>query len=112
MNPVIATRFITIPCITDNLRPDITARRTKKNNIVKFIEYDEESILPTVRKIIKVTVPTDDFEIGQYWADVGIEECGGATDLLTFDIMEPGSLRADGKINKISNKFFKSIAIK
>ena len=76
----------------------------ERENIVKFIEFDEESILPTVRETIKITIPTDDFEIGQYWADFSIPECGDASDVLTFDVMEPGSLRAEGILRKISNK--------
>jgi len=81
----------------------------ERENIVKMIEFDDEEILPTTSKDLKISVPSDDFDIGQYWADIVVDECGGAGDTLTFDVMEKGSLRADGVLRSLSSKVWTTI---
>ncbi len=81
----------------------------ERENIVKMIQFDGQEILPTVEDDIIIRVPTDDFEIGQYWADIAIDECGEATDTLTFDILEKGMLRSNGILKKIISKVWTTV---
>lgn len=72
-------------------------------SIVKTVKYDEKAILPSRTEEIDIEVDTDGLEIGQYWAEVTAEECL-ASDTLTFDLMEQGSLTTSGLLERIENK--------
>lgn len=64
-------------------------------NLIKADTFFVNSILPTKTVSAERKVQTTDLETGQYWAKVSAAECL-SEDLLTFDILEPGTLKADG----------------
>ncbi len=64
-------------------------------SIVKSSEYKSKEILPTKEETISFDMPSNGLEIGQYWADIKVEDCY-ASQLLTFDVLEEGALKADG----------------
>jgi len=68
--------------------------------LVRNVELRGEEILPTREKALEFSLPSDDFELDQYWADVEIIECYSG-DTLTFDVLEPGALKANGILRKI-----------
>jgi hypothetical protein len=70
---------------------------------VKNLELSGESVLPTRREKATFRIPTNDMDIDQYWMNVESVECL-SSDSLTFDIYEPGTLRADGMITGIFGK--------
>ena len=68
----------------------------------------KRQILPTVQKTLVIKVPTEDLDIGQYWADISAVDCF-ASDTLTFDVLEPGTLRAHGVLTKIVSKVWSEV---
>lgn len=74
----------------------------EETEMVKTVDFDDEEILPTVKKTILISVPTDDLDIGQYWAEMIVEECV-ASDTLTFDVLRKGSLSATGVLDQVKN---------
>jgi hypothetical protein len=75
----------------------------QQENIVKFVEFNEDMVLPTTTGNINFKIPSDDLEIGQYWAEISADECY-AQDLLTFDVLEPGTLISNGILREILNE--------
>lgn len=71
--------------------------------LVKTVDYNDQEILPSTTGKIKIEIDTNDLEVGQYWAEITAEECL-ATDTLTFDVMEIGSLTTAGVLERIENK--------
>jgi len=75
----------------------------EQQNIVKFIDFNNQMVLPTTTKELVYKVPSEDLDIDQYWAEIEAVECY-SKDLLTFDILEPGSLISSGILTEISNQ--------
>lgn len=73
----------------------------EQTNIVKTQSVFGKEILPTRVESISVRIDSDDLEVGQYWVDFSVLDCY-ASDVLTFDIYEPGTLRASGSLLGIS----------
>ena len=71
--------------------------------IVKNNEFISKEILPTSSSHISFRVETDDLEAAQYWSEIYAVECLDK-DLLTFDILDEGSLTAKGTILSIVTK--------
>jgi hypothetical protein len=69
-------------------------------SIVKSVELKGDEILPTKEGKYAFRVPSDDLPIGQYWAEVSVPDCY-SSDTLTFDVLEPGALKADGILLRI-----------
>jgi hypothetical protein len=92
------------------LKPKITIDiwDQEQLNLVKFIEFKDIEILPSVQKTIVIKVPTDDLAIGQYWADIAAVDCF-VSDTLTFDVLEPGTLRAHGILTQIIGKVWAQV---
>lgn len=63
--------------------------------IVKTINEVGSSILPTTKKQLSFRVNTGSMKISQYWVDVSVTDCL-SSNLLTFDVLRPGTLKADG----------------
>jgi hypothetical protein len=84
------------------LRPTVSLDiwNQDQTEIVKIITWDKDEILPTVTSQVEVLVSTDDLEIDQYWVDATVIQCF-AEDILTFDVIEPGSLRSFGVLKQI-----------
>ncbi len=68
--------------------------------ILKSQTFTSEEIKPTTEKQINLKMSSKGLKIGQYWAEVSVMDCY-ASQLLTFDILETGALRADGILNSI-----------
>lgn len=66
-----------------------------QTQVVKTLNEMGSQILPTVQGNLSFSVPTGDMAISQYWADVSVVDCL-ASNLLTFDVLKPGTLKADG----------------
>ncbi|NQU98225.1 hypothetical protein HQ533_02055 [Candidatus Woesearchaeota archaeon] len=71
--------------------------------LVSFFVFEGEEILPTVEKKLNFSVETNDLLINQYWTDVSVADCGDS-DLLTFDVLEVGTLSTSGTLLRIINK--------
>jgi hypothetical protein len=69
-------------------------------SVVKSIEYSEQEVIPTKKQETMITVPSNDLEIGQYWAEITSFDCGGS-QTLTFDVLEIGALKAEGILSDI-----------
>lgn len=68
--------------------------------LVKTVEFRPEDILPTKEQSFQYRMSTDDMEIGQYWVNVRVPDCFSES-LLTFDVLEPGALKAEGILLRI-----------
>ena len=74
-----------------------------QTNLIKTILKDDLVIRPTLQKENSIEIPTSDLPAGQYWLKYEIEECS-STGLLTFDVLRPGELKAQGNLLYIKNK--------
>ena len=72
-------------------------------NIIKKIDYSQTRIIPTTTETLFIKIPTNDMEIGQYWIDVSAIDCLDSR-LLTFDVYEPGKLKANGILKSLFSK--------
>lgn len=79
------------------INPQISIKVWDENQtkIVKQVDTQGGQILPTLKKQIQIKMNTADMPISQYWADFSVEDCL-ASNLLTFDVLQPGALKADG----------------
>ncbi len=73
--------------------------------IVKQVEFSSKEILPTIKDKFTIRVKSDDMELGQYWAEISAIDCYSA-QTLTFDVLEPGALKAEGILLGITVKRF------
>lgn len=69
-------------------------------NLVKQSDFSNVEIIPTKRESLMIRIPSEDLDIGQYWVDMSAVDCY-ASQTLTFDILEEGSLRAFGTLERI-----------
>ncbi len=69
-------------------------------SIVDEISLRGDTLLPTQTQRMQFSVPTGEYDIDQYWVDVRVPDCF-SEDLLTFDVLEPGALKADGVITSM-----------
>ncbi len=92
------------------LKPHITIDvwNQEQTEMVKALDFDDKEILPTVKDTVLVRVPTNDFDINQYWAEMIVEECV-ASDTLTFDVLEKGSLSAIGVLKQVASKVWAEV---
>ena len=79
------------------LKPRVTIDiwNEDQTNIVKKVDTLGKEILPSLKKGISIEVPTTQLGVSQYWADVSAVDCL-SSKLLTFDVLEPGALKANG----------------
>ena len=63
--------------------------------MIKSSEFKGKEILPTREETVNFSISTNDLDIGQYWVEVKAADCY-ASEILTFDVLEPGTLKADG----------------
>jgi hypothetical protein len=78
-------------------------------SILKSQDYIGPEIFPTTSGNFLFRLDSKDLKIGQYWVDISVPECYSSSTL-TFDVLEEGSLKADGSIlgiviNKTGNAF-------
>ncbi|MFH1290890.1 MAG: hypothetical protein ABIH92_05820 [Nanoarchaeota archaeon] len=69
-------------------------------SLVKTVEFTGDEILPTKEESLSFYMPTDDMELGQYWVDIEVPDCY-SSNTLTFDVLEPGALKAEGLLLRI-----------
>ncbi|MBW6442650.1 hypothetical protein K0A97_02605 [Patescibacteria group bacterium] len=69
-------------------------------NLIDTSSIRGEEITPTQEKKLSFKFPSRYLDKMQYWAEFSVIECL-ASDFLTFDILEPGELRAKGIIKGI-----------
>ncbi len=68
--------------------------------IVKSFAFKGKEILPTHEEGINFSTKSDELEIGQYWAEIKVDDCY-STDILTFDVLEEGALKSEGVLIRI-----------
>lgn len=73
-----------------------------QTDIIKSREFSNKRVLPTTQDEFSVSVSSDDLDLGQYWADVSVVDCY-IKQTLTFDVLEPGALKAEGILLTILN---------
>ncbi|MGD9276125.1 MAG: hypothetical protein PVJ67_03045 [Candidatus Pacearchaeota archaeon] len=74
-----------------------------KISIIDEEDFLGNEILPSTEKELEFRFNSKDFEIGQYWSDAFVTECF-YSQVLTFDVMEPGTLSARGILLNILTK--------
>ena len=73
-----------------------------QENLVMSDEFTSHEILPTTKEKITKTFPNN-LEVGQYWANINVGECGSSS-LLTFSVVEKGGIVDKGIFEGITNK--------
>jgi hypothetical protein len=86
--------------ISPELKVDVWNQ--ERTEIVKFFSFIPESMLPSIDEEISFPLPADGIAIGQYWADLSVDECG-ASDVVTFDVLEKGALSSVGRLLQITS---------
>lgn len=86
-------------------KPEIEAKiwDLEQLNIIKTELYNSQEIKPTKEDPFSFEISTDNLEVGQYWMELSAIDCYN-TQLLTFDVLEPGALKAQGYIKEIISK--------
>mgnify|MGYP001597713171 CR=1 FL=1 len=62
-----------------------------------------DEVLPTTQKSISQNLPVY-LKEGQYWANMEIADCEGSKSLVTFSIVEKGTIADKGELIEIRNK--------
>lgn len=81
------------------ISPLITAETwdTTQSTVVQTDDFTSKEILPTTKESLEFKIKSKDLAIAQYWTDILIPKCE-QSKLLTFDILEEGSLNSKGVI--------------
>ena len=76
-----------------------------RKNVVRSVDLSGSEVLPTTKGFDILNISSVDLEIGQYWAVVNVSAGGRHVygELLTFDVIERGSLRVKGELLRIDN---------
>ncbi len=69
-------------------------------NLIAQKEFFPSQITPTKQGQFLFKIPSTDLDIGQYWVEISVPDCY-SSQILTFDILEEGSLYAAGTLQKI-----------
>ncbi len=69
--------------------------------IVTSKEFVDNDVLPTKDQRLQFKLETNNLDVDQYFAELEFEECF-ASSVVTFDVLEPGTLRANGILTRIS----------
>ncbi len=85
------------------IRPSITYDiwNQDQTRLVISGSFESPEILPTTRVNVVQNIPNS-LSIGQYWAIIKTEDCG-QSDLLTFSVVERGSIIDKGVLERITN---------
>ena len=73
-----------------------------QENLVMSDAFTGPEILPTTKEKITKTFPNN-LGVGQYWANIDVDECGSSS-LLTFSVVEKGGIVDKGVFEGITNK--------
>jgi ribosomal protein L19 len=74
-----------------------------QTRIVKSLNLQPYNVLPTVRESLPIEIPTDDLDADQYFAEMTVPACENYRKIETFDVFEPGTISASGKLLHIKN---------
>jgi hypothetical protein len=74
----------------------------ERTEIVKQLEYSDETIIPTTEGELTIKLDSSDLDLGQYWAEVTSVECY-SSETLTFDVLEEGALKAQGTLLSVTS---------
>jgi len=83
------------------IRPKIELNvwdQLQKNLLLKY-EFNAPEILPTTRREASAKIEQK-LGLGQYWVDVTVPDCK-STELLTFSVVEKGTIADDGDLHGI-----------
>ena len=75
----------------------------EQQEILASYDYDDTQVAPTTQEALEIAVPTTGLELGQYWAEISSLDCFSQS-VLTFDVLEEGSLRAEGVLQEMRGK--------
>ena len=76
-----------------------------QENLVASDDFISEDILPTVERKFTKKIPNNELDIGQYWANIAVDDCE-ASGLLTFSVVDKGSIIDKGLLEKVTNKIW------
>ncbi len=101
--PVLRTRILN----TGNVRikPPVKIKILDKEMINTLYEgtiYPDKEVMPTEEETLYYEIPVD-LQVGQYWADINIEDCGIQT-MISFDVLETGGISDKGSFLRIDYK--------
>ena len=83
---------------------DVTIWNQRQDKIVDtFNKQLSQEILPTTKQTVFFNIPSTNLVIAQYWASITVNPCQD-NKLLTFDIVEPGTLGLEGVLKTIITK--------
>jgi hypothetical protein len=68
--------------------------------IIKSEDFNEKDVAPTTESDLSLRIDSSELEVGQYFADISLAECY-SKETLTFDVLEPGALKASGILTSI-----------
>jgi hypothetical protein len=87
------------------LRPNVKINiwDQEQSRVVMTRDFTNQEILPTKKDKILMKVPSSGLEIGQYWAEIISIDCL-SSEILTFDVLEVGAMKADGMLVQILAK--------
>ncbi|MBN2453950.1 hypothetical protein JXB11_00225 [Candidatus Woesearchaeota archaeon] len=71
-----------------------------QEKVVMTEEVRSNEVMPTATETFFVTIEND-LDIGQYWADVSIDDCD-AEGLFTFSVIEKGGIADRGELTELS----------
>jgi len=77
-------------------------------SIVKTLEKRGKEILPTREEHLMFEIQSHDLELGQYWIEVNVLDCL-SSETLTFDVLEPGALKAEGILLSILSRVWSDV---
>ena len=88
---------------------DVTIWNQRQDKIVETFSFKaDKGALPTTRETFFFNLPNKNLDIAQYWADITVRPCQDSK-LLTFDIVEPGTLALDGILKTIITKVWAEV---
>jgi len=84
------------------LRPRVEAEIWDQDMLTLIDTFSErgEEIFPTREETLIFKISSQNLEIMQYWTEISVIDCLDS-EFLTFDVLEPGALRSEGRLKKI-----------
>lgn len=74
-----------------------------KSSVLKSASFADAEVLPSITRQLEFSIPTVGLDVGQYWADVKVYSGNNLSkeSILTFDVLEKGSLRITGDLVQV-----------
>lgn len=74
-----------------------------QENLLITDSAETKEILPTSEEVISLIFSSKNLDIGQYWANIKVDECA-TSEKLTFNVVEKGGIADSGILEEIRNK--------